>query len=237
MPKLVIIKTGCTLPELSARRGDFEDWVLAGLGISPDQTLVVDVCRGGSLPDLADTTGVVITGSHSMVTDLLDWSECTAAWLSGAAHHELPILGICYGHQLLAHALGGQVKDNPSGLEIGTLEVTLTEDAKEDPLLSGLPSPLFLQLSHAQSVVRLPESAQRLAYSERESNQAFRWGKRAWGVQFHPEFDAEVIRSYLAVDEEILTAAGRDSAQLAAAVTDTPWGTMILRRFANLCGY
>jgi GMP synthase (glutamine-hydrolysing) len=131
---MLIIKTGATLPTMAARRGDFEDWILAGLGTDVDRTMVVDVYNGDILPAYCDVCGAVITGSNAMVTDHHDWSERTAAWLRGAVERDIPTLGICYGHQLLAYALGGEVSDNPNGLEVGTVEVHLNGTARADRL-------------------------------------------------------------------------------------------------------
>ena len=84
--------------------------------------------------------GVIVTGSGAMVTDRADWSERSADWLRDAAHDGMSLLGICYGHQLLAHALGGEVGDNPAGREIGHGALELhAAAASDDPLFSGLP--------------------------------------------------------------------------------------------------
>jgi GMP synthase (glutamine-hydrolysing) len=109
MLNILVIKTGSTLPSLLDRQGDFEDWVIAGLGVPRDQVQVANVQAGDVLPEPDDVAGVVITGSHSMVTDHEPWSERAAAWLRRAVVRQTPVLGICYGHQLLAYALGGEV--------------------------------------------------------------------------------------------------------------------------------
>ncbi len=124
---ILIIKTGSTYPSLAKHKGDFEDWILAGLGIDPARAQIVDVTRGAALPEPAALSGVVITGSHAMVTEKRPWSERAAVWLKGAVEAQTPVLGICYGHQLLAHAFGGQVADNPRGRDIGTVEFTLND--------------------------------------------------------------------------------------------------------------
>ena len=142
---------------------------------------------------MTNVAGVVITGSHDMVTERQPWSEQAAAWLPGLVERGIPTLGICYGHQLLAHALGGEVGDNPNGREFGTVTVDLEAEAADDPLLGGLPARLPVQVCHTQSALTLPAGARRLAHGSRDANQAFVVGEAAWGVQFHPEFDAEVV--------------------------------------------
>lgn len=234
-PRPLIIKTGSTLPQLARRRGDFEDWIIAGAGWRRDQCLVVDVTRGEGLPPPAAVTAVVVTGSHAMVTDRTPWSERAARWLAELVEAGGATLGICYGHQLLAHALGGEVVDNPLGREMGTVAVRLESRADADPLLGGLPDPVLLQVSHTQTVSRLPAGAETLARSAMDRHQAFHVpGTRAWGVQFHPEFAPEVTAVYIEHRRAELVAAGADPEALLSRCVETPAGQQILRRFASL---
>ena len=232
MQNILVIKTGGTLPSLLASKGDFEHWTLAGMGIGDDQALIVDVRDGSPLPAYNEAAGVIVTGSHSMVTDHDDWSERTAAWLADAVE-QVPILGICYGHQLLAYALGGQVGDNPNGHEYGTVEVRLNESTGQDKLLGGLSNPIKAHVSHTQSVLKLPAQARLLASSDMDPHQAFAVGECAWGVQFHPEFDAEVVRAYIHHSRSALLAEKQDPHRLIEQSTDTPYGSEILKRFVQ----
>src|SRR3546814_4890003 len=103
-----------------------------------------------------------------MVTERRDWSEATAAWLREAAHAGVPVFGICYGHQLLAHALGGAVGDNPNGRKLGTVAVDLLPAAADHPLFAGLPVRILAPATHQPSVLRAPEgdrTSTRLNYS------------------------------------------------------------------------
>ena len=106
--ELIILKTGSTLPNLLARKGDFTDWIAAGLDAGSAAVRIVDAENGDALPAYDDVAGVVITGSHDMVTERQPWSERAAAWLPGLVERGIPTLGICYGHQLLAHAVAGR---------------------------------------------------------------------------------------------------------------------------------
>jgi GMP synthase (glutamine-hydrolysing) len=232
--KTLIIKTGSTLPSLKSRKGDFEDWIVAGMGVSRQQVTVVDVTAGDTLPENGTYAGVVITGSHSMVTDGMRWSERTASWLALEVASGTPTLGICYGHQLLGHALGGLVQQNPLGWELGTVEVSLREPGLRDEILGGCGTAMRVHVSHSQSVLRLPRGAVRLAANARDINQAFRVGPCAWGVQFHPEFDVEVVRAYIEHCRAKLIAEGQDPDRLIRESGDTPVGTEILRRFAKV---
>ena len=106
----LILETG--QPVASMRRhGGFPHWIRVAAGLERDATVAVNVERGDELPHHAGFSGVLITGSAAMVTDRHAWSERSAEWLRDAAHAGVPLFGICYGHQLLAHALGGEVGD------------------------------------------------------------------------------------------------------------------------------
>ena len=234
MRPLLIAKAGETLASVRARRGDYEDWILAGLGLTWERALVVRVFAGEALPSCDSVAGVVVTGSSAMVSAREPWSERTAGWLRGAVAAGTPVLGICYGHQLLAHALGGRVGRNPRGREIGTIELELEPAAQADPLLGALPGRCRAQATHVESVLELPPGARALASSAGDPTQAFAAGTAAWGVQFHPEFDADVMRSYLEGRRELIAGEGLDAAGLLERVEETPHAARLLQRFAGL---
>lgn len=234
MLPLLIIKTGSSVPTLDPSLGDFEDWIatqLDGLDIE------LEVCRvdhDQSLPDVSQVAGAIVSGSSAMVTERLDWSERTAEWLGRAIPGDLPILGICFGHQLIAHALDGRVARNPNGREIGTVEVLLTEEAESDPLFCGLGSRIEVHETHSESVVDLPTDAIHLAHSTLDPHQAFRIGRVTWGLQFHPEFTAKITRGYLESRRSDIEEEGIDVDALICCVRDSSFGRQILRRFAAI---
>jgi GMP synthase (glutamine-hydrolysing) len=232
--QLLIVKTGSTLSSLLPRYGDFDDWVISGLSTARDMVDIVDVSRGQPLPPCGSIAGVVITGSHDMVTARSDWMERTGKWLPQAVDMEIPILGICFGHQLLAWSMGGTVGLNPTGRECGTVDITLKTSADRDPLFAGFGNSIRAQVSHTQSVLSLPRGATTLASGLRDPIQAFVIGKCAWGVQFHPEFGMEVVKEYINYHREALISEGQDLAELIASVEDTPAGTELLTRFGGL---
>jgi GMP synthase (glutamine-hydrolysing) len=236
MSGVLVVKTGSTLPGIRARRGDYESWIARGMGLAPDELTVLDVTEGAKLPDPVAPAGVVVTGSSAMVSAREPWSERTGAWLVDAVVAGTPVLGICYGHQLLAHALGGRVGRNPRGREIGTVQLRLAPEARRDALLGGLPAATRAHATHVESVLELPPGATSLAASDADPNQAFAAGPRAWGVQFHPEFDADVMRGYLESRRDVLRDEGLDADRLLALVRETPEAGSLLRRFAALLG-
>jgi len=234
MRKLYIFKIGTTFSTIAKQLGDFDRWTAAALGAVAVQTCILDVENGAALPQVEECAGVVITGSHAMVTDKLPWSIKLEKWIPLLLKASVPLFGICYGHQLLAQAAGGQVEFHPQGKEIGTVPVhQLSEDA-DDPLFHSLPQSFVVHATHSQSVLRLPPEATRLAANDYEPNHAFRLGDCAWGVQFHPEYNGDIMRSYINEQEEELKSAGLDSAKLCHTVSETPVAAELLRNFARL---
>ena len=232
-PKVVILKTGSTYPGLKEQFGDFEEWFVRGLSPRFDITVLNTVA--GELPgEPTDWDGVVVTGSPAMVSDREPWSEDAAEWLARVVDKAVPLLGVCYGHQLLAHALGGEVGYHPGGRESGTHRVELLNSAADDPLFRGMPDSFNAQLTHKQTVLRLPQGAILLGRNEFEPHQAFRVGKCAWGVQFHPEFSDAIMRAYLGVQATDLEREGFDSQAMINSVTGAPEASGLLERFCAL---
>lgn len=188
---------GSTFHSIRKKYGDFEDWIIKGLGKDLKNVKIINVINGESLPRLYDCAGVVITGSHAMVTDNKEWSIKVEKWIPKLLDKEIPVLGICYGHQLIAKALGGYVDYNPDGEKIGSIKIELTENAKDDILFSQLPNRFFVNVSHAQSVFSLPREFKILIHNKDKSIYAYNIGKYLWGIQFHPEFNKKVMIEYL----------------------------------------
>ncbi|MDO8273474.1 MAG: glutamine amidotransferase [Gammaproteobacteria bacterium] len=233
---LLIMKTGQTLTSLRATGEDFEHWIVRAMGLPASLTSTVAVHEDEALPPLADIAGIVVTGSPAMLTDGAPWNAVAVAYLREAVRGALPVLGICYGHQLLAHAFGGRVDYHPAGREIGTVPLRLHGAAHGDPLLAGVPADFVAHATHLQSVLTLPAAATLLASSAHDPHQCFRIGKSAWGVQFHPEFTAQVMRTYVLEREAALCGEGLTPEELLSAVEETPEATLILRNFARIIG-
>lgn len=233
MKPVLLISTGNAFDECIDQFGNFDQLFMNALGGSPLQVDRV-FAQTDSLPPLSDYQAVLITGSHSMVTDHEAWSDALLPYIREMAERKLPVLGVCYGHQLIAEALGGKAGYHPDGAEIGTCPVTLTEAGKADPLLGALPATFSAHLTHSQSAVSLPDNAVLLAANDYEPHQAFRVNGNIWGVQFHPEFTADVSRLYFDKQLDKLEALGRDTTQLRAEISETPEANSLVGRFADL---
>jgi GMP synthase (glutamine-hydrolysing) len=230
--RYLIVETGQPIPTLR-RHGRFPHWIRVAAGLSADEADAVNVEAGETLPPHRDYTGIIVTGSSWMVTDRHDWSERTAAWLRDGLDARTPVLGICYGHQLLAHTLGGRVDYNPRGREMGTVAIDLHDPADADPLFGPLPARFEVQVSHLQSVLQPPDGATVLARSDQDACQAFRWRDHAWGLQFHPEFSVDHMRGYVNARREALAREGQCHRRMAREVKPTPQARGVLRRFVR----
>lgn len=233
MKPVLIVRTGRAPDVVSVRHGDFPRWFQLGLRLRHPRIRVVDVEQGDTLPDPSECAGAVITGSASMVTERLPWSERTAGWIRNAMDADLPMFGVCYGHQLMSHALGGRVDYLPGGREMGTVKLTKHVQASGDLLGASLPPTFHAHATHEQSVLELPRGAVSIASSERDLNHLVRYGRHALSTQFHPEFSAEVMRAYIRRKHDVLREEGHEPDALLAAVTATPVATGLLRGFVR----
>jgi GMP synthase (glutamine-hydrolysing) len=105
-----------------------------------------------------------------------------------------PVLGVCYGHQVLARAAGGRVMRNPKGWELGDCEIRLTDAGKQSELLGDMPVSFSAKQSHQDIVAETPKGARLLASNDHAECQAIEYRKNAYGVQFHPEFTSDIVR-------------------------------------------
>ncbi|HEY8682897.1 MAG TPA: glutamine amidotransferase [Rhodanobacter sp.] len=233
MKPVLIIQTGRAPDNIRGRHGDFPHWFRICTGLRLQQLHVVDVAAGESLPAPQEVAGAMITGSAAMVTERATWSERTAGWIRDAMDVELPLFGVCYGHQLMAHALGGRVDYLSGGREIGTQPIELLAHAAADPLAGTLPASFRAHTTHEQSVFEPPPGSTVLACSARDPHQLLRHGPQAISTQFHPEFNAEVMRAYIKRKHADMQREGADPRHAFGSVAATPVARRLLRQFAR----
>lgn len=188
------------------------------------------------LSDPRDYAGLVVLGGHMSANSeqLHPWLAPTKALLAEAVRLDVPTLGVCLGHQLLASALGGVVDVNELGTRIGLTSVALTEAGRDDEVLAG---PAARRATHWNEdvVTRLPDGAVRLATAPDGTVQAARFAPHAWGVQFHPEVTATIFRTWAQEDggREDLDGVG-DAIAAAEVELRTAWAPLALRFAAQL---
>lgn len=145
----------------------------------------------GDLPETFGFDAAVITGSRASVYDDERWVHRLADWVGDAVDAGLPMLGVCFGHQLLADVLGGEIR-NMGGYEFGYHMVRHADDSR---LFEGVDEWFPAFMAHCDEVAELPPGADALAENN-YSIQAFR-KDRAFGVEFHPEFDLQTARDVM----------------------------------------
>ncbi len=207
-PRILIVRTGSTAPEVQRDHGDYDRWFKDALS---GHDLAFDVCDAtrSAIPDPSFHAGILVTGSVKSVLMPEPWMEALGAFLRKAERLGAPLLGVCFGCQMLAQARGGRVVLSPSGWEIGAVEVALTETARLDPLFEGWRSPIPALATHEDRVERLPPGGVPLAGNASAPIQAFRAGERVWGVQFHPEATPGILRDLILLRRDRLEAGAR----------------------------
>lgn len=247
MTRVLVLRTGQPVNRVHSDYGPFSRLFERGLNadahvkaaappVLVDELDVTTRAAGDPLPALTGYHGVIMTGSPAYVGDNEPWMRWSAGLLAHVLGRDLPLLCVCFGHQLLGQSLGGDVGPNPRGREMGTVVVEISPDA-DDPLLADLPRRFEAQCTH-RDVIRGPSRTLKVVgHAAHDPHHVVRAAPRAWGLQFHPEFDDMVMRLYLearreAFDEE--HGAGSADARL-ARVRATPVAASILTRFAALC--
>jgi GMP synthase-like glutamine amidotransferase len=159
-------------------------------------TDVVEVERE-PIPDPTTYAAVIAFGGvqHVYRDDLYPYFVQEKALLLHMVEQDIPYLGLCLGGQLLASALGAVVKQH-TAIEFGFHDIFLNETGKEDPLYAGLPGYQRVFQWH-EDTFELPTNAALLASNEHTRNQAFRYGPRAYGLQYHIEVDPPMLNSWL----------------------------------------
>lgn len=223
MKSVLLLKPGRTSSR--AVLGDYESW-FGGAVEGLARLTPVELHEGETPPPLDGFDAVIMTGSPLSVIDAhhTPWMTLAADYLL-AASARVPVLGVCFGHQLLGWKLGATVRRNPNGRELGTVEVSLTV---RDPLFAELPDVAHVQATHDDEVASLPTGAHLLATNAHCPVQAFAHGPRIRAVQFHPEMNAESIR--FCIDHPETAAEHRARAR----ARDSMHGAIILRNFVTL---
>jgi GMP synthase (glutamine-hydrolysing) len=186
MRTLVLQHIACEHP------GVFSE-VLRERGAEPT---AIEVDEGEPLPDWREFDAILAMGGPMGAGDEAEhpWLGPEKRLVADAVAAGMPFLGVCLGVQLLAAALGARVYEAEQA-EVGLLEVELTAEGREDPLFAGFDE-RFLSLQWHGDTFDLPPGAARLARSPLASNQAFRVGERAYGVQFHLEVTGPMAREW-----------------------------------------
>ena len=186
--------------------------------------------RRDPVPDLDEFSGLVVGGSPSAAYAMEPWIRRLQAVVIDAMRRELPLLGICFGAQILARSLGGKVRPSTRGFRVGNHRLRLRAEAANDPLFFDLPREIDVLLNHGDIIDGVPPRAILLACLG-PVVQAFRVaGCPAWAVQFHPEFTPDFLRCL----EPVARTAWPDRGFL-ETLAPTPAARSLLPRFLQYC--
>jgi GMP synthase-like glutamine amidotransferase len=165
--------------------------------------------------DFDNVHGVVVLGGPQNVTDADKhaWMAQELEFIKAAHLRELPVIGVCLGHQMIAHALGGTVgsMDKP---EIGFTRVKLSPPGQTETIMGGIGWDVPQYQSHGQEVKTLPPGAMPFASSTACKIQAFKAGIRTYGFQYHFELDRAAIDQYVAADAQDMAKVGLTAAEI-----------------------
>lgn len=208
-PRITVLQ-----PDPEVPLGRFDQWLRdAGVRLGVVGLWEKDVPQLASAGD-----GVVVLGGRMSAHDhrQCQWLGPLADLIADAHSIDLPILGLCLGHQILAEALGGRVTvEDPAGGEFGLVHLNWLPAVAADPIFAPIAASgsTPVAMSHHDVVTELPAGAVELARSAGYPNQVFRLGS-AWGVQFHPEASPEMLQRWETGDRADI---GRLVAELTAA--------------------
>jgi GMP synthase (glutamine-hydrolysing) len=240
--RLLLVKAGNVAAPVAVAFGDYDRWFLRAIGPARCRLRVVAAHLGEPLPARArGFDAVIVTGSPRSVTEREPWMLRAGAWLVEAAEQRVPVLGVCFGHQLLAEALGGRVRRSPAGREIGTVACALTPAGRADPLFEGVPAALDVQATHEDEVAETPPGLEVLASNAASRVQAFRVGGCLRGVQFHPELDAATLRAIAVARTSLLEREARERGDdpkgrvraVLGGIRETPFARRTLENFVE----
>lgn len=216
-------------PELRATHGNYPAMFEALLtGVDPDLEFCVWRCLDGEIPEEVEAVDAwLTTGSKFGVNDGLAWVDDLAAFVRELWRAGKPLVGICFGHQLIAKALGGEVEKSAKGWGVGVSFNRLDERA--DWMTPWQPE-LNLVVSHQDQVVRLPPDTRVLGGSDFCPCYLMQVGEHFLGVQGHPEFAKPYSRDLMALRRELVGEARVDEGQasLNAPVHDALMARWIL---------
>lgn len=172
--------------------------------------------------------------------DRFPWLPATRALTREALQRQIPFLGICLGGQLLAYVGGGSVEHRRLLPEHGMTTIDVDPAAASDPLFRGMPQHFPMAENHVDHIMKLPDTAVLLAHSDRSPVQAFRMGRQAWGLQFHPEVATENIADWDLDERREVRADGFDWTELMkhayeVSEDNARMSQRLAHRFAQIC--
>lgn len=204
--KIGLLQCDDVAPSLIGRHGNYPDMVQTLLrAVDPELQFQVFACHQGRFPDrAADVDGWITTGSKCGANDDADWIGQLSDFIRALWQDRQPLVGICFGHQMIAKALGGRVERSPLGWGLGAYPTTL--DQREPWMTPWHSQDLQLLASHQDQVVELPPQGRVLARSNFCPIHMMQVGETCLGIQGHPEFSRAYLEDLLEARRERIPA-------------------------------
>ena len=197
MKKVIILDCGPSLADVSREFGQSPEWIMDALKDTGCSFTWVKSYEGQAI-EYNDGDAWIITGSPRSVYEDDSWMLGLEENIRDADVCKKLVLGICFGHHLIAKSLGGKVEKNPKGWELGSYSISLTSYGKYSPLFKNMEKEIIVYESHQDSVISMPDGAVELAYNQK-CIQAFQLHDTLYSVQFHPEFSWDVMKKYVSI--------------------------------------
>jgi GMP synthase (glutamine-hydrolysing) len=204
MKNILIIKCGDTYESVKTKAGDFDEMVINRSNLPHNVFKVYEIHKGEKPRHPGEYIAAIITGSHSNIDEKQQWIKQLKDWIITARYSNIPVLGICFGHQIIAEALGGKVEKSTKGMKLGCENIKLTPAGSEDPLFKNIKDSLVSYESHQFFLSKTPPEATTLAKNDEGTIESFKVGK-LYGVQFHPEFSSSTMEEYTNINKNIST--------------------------------
>lgn len=211
------------------------DSYLRATKLQPNQLVAVDAFERAPQPPMLDGAhAVIVGGSKWSVWEDVPNQPALIEVLKAARERKIPILGVCFGAQLLAHAFGGQVVRDMEHEEWGTHEIETSDDALMDMLFADAPFSFPAQCAHHDRIAKLPPAATLLASSKNCAVQAFVIpGADIYGVQFHPERSKRDYETLLEMRGRDYSADQASFERIKASLKETPAAEELLAKFID----
>lgn len=230
MAPILLLKVGGKDAPIINVIGDYEMWFQR---VIPNEVLGVVDLRDEKPLWPKDFAAVIIMGSpHSVYADL-PWLPSALDAVSDLLKKDIPVLGVCFGHQMICSVRGGQVTKSDKGYEVGTVKLRATPEGLADPLFGPLfkNEEMLVNESHGDSVAVLPEETIILAENDHDSFQALRHSEKVWSVQFHPEIGLTEAKAVMEDYRPSLEAKGLKVDRLIETARETPEARSLIQHF------
>ncbi len=230
MPRVTIIETGIVSPKNRERHGSYPQMFARMIGAADASVTfdTVSIAAGASLPDIEELEAILITGSSAGVYDELDWIAPLEAFVRTAHEKKVPMVGVCFGHQLIAQALGGTVRKSEKGWGLGR---HVYDVAPGNSLIEG--ADIAIACSHQDQVITPPVGAATILSSDFTPHAGLLYSGTTFSVQPHPEFTVgfalaccEMVRSRGGAPDSVVASA---EASLAEQLKSARLGGVITR--------